>query len=104
MVIPGERKREPIRDDAPDCKFHEDHLPTRIVNQRFHSCCQYRTDQISQRVLMNVKLVAANNRIVLTATDMEVGIRLDVEEGIEVEGEGTAFSGSADHGDSSGKQ
>ena len=35
---------------------------------------------------MNVKLVAANGRIVLTATDMEVGIRLDVEEGIEVEG------------------
>ena len=44
-----------------------------------------------KEILMNVKLVAANNRIVLTATDMEVGIRLDVEEGIEVEGEGTAL-------------
>lgn len=40
---------------------------------------------------MNVKLVAANDRIILTATDMEVGIRLDVEEGIEVESEGTAL-------------
>jgi DNA polymerase-3 subunit beta len=44
-----------------------------------------------KEILMNVKLVAANSRIVLTATDMEVGIRLDVEEGIEVESEGTAL-------------
>jgi DNA polymerase-3 subunit beta len=44
-----------------------------------------------KEILMNVKVVAANDRVTLTATDMEVGIRLDVEEGIDVEAEGTAL-------------
>ena len=44
-----------------------------------------------KEILMNVKVTAANNRITLTATDMEVGIRLDLAEGIEVETEGTAL-------------
>ncbi len=40
---------------------------------------------------MNVKVTAAGGKITLTATDMEVGVRLDVTEGIEVETEGTAL-------------
>ena len=44
-----------------------------------------------KEILMNVKVMAANGKITLTATDMEVGIRLDLEEGVEVETEGTAL-------------
>ena len=44
-----------------------------------------------KEILQNVKLTAAGGRIVLTATDMEVGIRLELEEGVEIETEGTAL-------------
>jgi DNA polymerase-3 subunit beta len=44
-----------------------------------------------KEILQNVKLTAAGGKITLTATDMEVGIRLMLEEGVEVETEGTAL-------------
>lgn len=44
-----------------------------------------------KEILQNVKVTAAGGKITLTATDMEVGIRLDLEEGVEVETEGTAL-------------
>jgi len=44
-----------------------------------------------KEILQNVKLTAAGGRITLTATDMEVGIRLDLEEGVEIATEGTAL-------------
>jgi DNA polymerase-3 subunit beta len=44
-----------------------------------------------KEILQNVKVTAAGGKITLMATDMEVGIRLDVEEGVEVLTEGTAL-------------
>ncbi len=44
-----------------------------------------------KEILQNVKVTAAGGKITLTATDMEVGIRLDLEEGVEIETEGTAL-------------
>ncbi|MEO1524008.1 MAG: DNA polymerase III subunit beta [Planctomycetota bacterium] len=44
-----------------------------------------------KEILQNVKATASGGKLVLTATDMEVGIRLDVTEGIEIETEGTAL-------------
>ncbi len=44
-----------------------------------------------KEILQNVKITAEGSKITLTATDMEVGIRLDLEEGVEVEAEGTAL-------------
>lgn len=44
-----------------------------------------------KEVLQNVKATASGGKIVLTATDMEVGIRLDLTEGIRIEQEGTAL-------------
>lgn len=44
-----------------------------------------------KEILQNVKVTAAGDKITLMATDQEVGIRLDVSEGIEVETEGTAL-------------
>ena len=44
----------------------------------------------SQRFAL-LKVTAAGGKITLTATDMEVGIRLDLEEGVTVETEGTAL-------------
>lgn len=44
-----------------------------------------------KEILHNVKITAANGKITLTATDMEVGIRLDVVDGVEIETEGTAL-------------
>ena len=38
-----------------------------------------------------MKVTAAGGKITLTATDMEVGIRLDLEDGVTVETEGTAL-------------
>lgn len=44
-----------------------------------------------KEILQNVKVTAAGGKITLTATDMEVGIRLDLEDGVEIETEGTAL-------------
>lgn len=44
-----------------------------------------------KEILHNVKVTASGGRTTLTATDMEVGIRLDVEQGVTVESEGTAL-------------
>ena len=44
-----------------------------------------------KEILQNVKATASGGKLTLTATDMEVGIRLDVEEGVEIETEGTAL-------------
>ncbi len=44
-----------------------------------------------KEILQNVKLTAAGDRITLTATDMEVGVRLDLQEGVEIENEGTTL-------------
>lgn len=44
-----------------------------------------------KEILQNVKVTAVGEKITLTATDMEVGIRLDLEEGVTVEAEGTAL-------------
>jgi DNA polymerase-3 subunit beta len=44
-----------------------------------------------KEILQNVKVTASGGKLTLTATDMEVGIRLDVEEGVEIETEGTAL-------------
>lgn len=44
-----------------------------------------------KEILQNVKVTAAGGKLTLTATDMEVGIRLEVEEGVEIETEGTAL-------------
>lgn len=44
-----------------------------------------------KEILQNVKVTASGGKLTLTATDMEVGIRLEVEEGVEVETEGTAL-------------
>ncbi|WP_149495244.1 DNA polymerase III subunit beta [Roseiconus lacunae] len=44
-----------------------------------------------KEILTNVKFTATGGKLVLTATDMEVGIRLEVEEGVEIETEGAAL-------------
>jgi len=44
-----------------------------------------------KEILQNVKVTAAGGKITLTATDMEVGIRLELVEGVEIETEGTAL-------------
>jgi DNA polymerase-3 subunit beta len=44
-----------------------------------------------KEILQNVKVTAAGGKITLTATDLEVGIRLELEEGVEIETEGTAL-------------
>ncbi|MEM6471403.1 MAG: DNA polymerase III subunit beta [Planctomycetota bacterium] len=44
-----------------------------------------------KEILNNVKLTASGGKAMLTATDMEVGIRVELEEGIEIEAEGTAL-------------
>ncbi len=44
-----------------------------------------------KEILQNVKVTASGGRITLTATDLDVGIRLDLEEGVEVHSEGTAL-------------
>lgn len=44
-----------------------------------------------KEILQNVKATASGGKLTLSATDMEVGIRLDVTEGVEVETEGTAL-------------
>lgn len=44
-----------------------------------------------KEILQNVKITAAGGRLVLTATDMEVGIRITVDEGVTIDREGTAL-------------
>ena len=44
-----------------------------------------------KEILQNVKVTASGGKLTLTATDMEVGIRLDLDEGVEIESEGTAL-------------
>ncbi|TWU40802.1 DNA polymerase III subunit beta [Novipirellula artificiosorum] len=44
-----------------------------------------------KEILQNVKVTATGSRITLTATDLDVGIRLEVSEGVEVENEGAAL-------------
>jgi len=44
-----------------------------------------------KEILQNVKITAAGDRLTLTATDQEVGIRLEVSEGVEIDSEGTAL-------------
>lgn len=44
-----------------------------------------------KEILQNVKITASGGKLTLTATDMEVGIRLDIDEGVEIETEGTAL-------------
>jgi DNA polymerase III subunit beta len=44
-----------------------------------------------KEILQNVRITATGGSVLLTATDMEVGIRLEVTEGIEIEAEGTAL-------------
>jgi len=44
-----------------------------------------------KEILQNVKLTATGGKLTLTATDMEVGIRLEMDEDVEVESEGTAL-------------
>jgi DNA polymerase-3 subunit beta len=44
-----------------------------------------------KEILLNVKVTAANDKITLMSTDMDVGIRLEVVDGVEVEAEGTAL-------------
>ncbi|MGB7342685.1 MAG: DNA polymerase III subunit beta [Pirellulaceae bacterium] len=44
-----------------------------------------------KEILQNVKITASGGKLTLTATDMEVGIRLDLTEGVEIETEGTAL-------------
>ena len=44
-----------------------------------------------KEILQNVKITAAGGKLTLTATDMEVSIRLDLEEGVEIQTEGTAL-------------
>ena len=44
-----------------------------------------------KEILQNVKVTASGGKLTLIATDMEVGIRLEVEDGIDIETEGTAL-------------
>jgi DNA polymerase-3 subunit beta len=44
-----------------------------------------------KEILQNVKLTAAGGKLTLTATDMEVGIRLELDENIDIHTEGTAL-------------
>lgn len=44
-----------------------------------------------KEILQNVKITAAGGKLTLTATDQEVGVRLEVSEGIDIATEGTAL-------------
>lgn len=44
-----------------------------------------------KEILQNVKVTAAGGKLTLTATDMEVGIRLELVDGVEIDAEGTAL-------------
>lgn len=44
-----------------------------------------------KEILQNVRITAVNGTVQLTATDTEIGIRLELAEGVEVEAEGTAL-------------
>ena len=44
-----------------------------------------------KEILQNVKITASGGKLILTATDMEVGIRLELEEGVDIDTEGTTL-------------
>lgn len=44
-----------------------------------------------KEILQNVKVTASGDKLTLVATDMEVGIRLELVDGVEIETEGTAL-------------
>lgn len=44
-----------------------------------------------KEILQNVKITASAGKLTLTATDMEVGIRLEVRDSVDIETEGTAL-------------
>lgn len=44
-----------------------------------------------KEILQNVKITVSGGVAVLTATDMEVGIRIEISEGLDIEQEGTAL-------------
>ena len=44
-----------------------------------------------KEILQNVKVTAAGGKLTLAATDMEVGIRMELDEGVEIDTEGTAL-------------
>ena len=79
------------------------HLPSRrftsmkIICQResltnaFALAASIAPSRSPKEILQNVKVTAASSKLTLSATDMEVGIRLEIEDGVEVETEGTAL-------------
>ncbi|MEM6363146.1 MAG: DNA polymerase III subunit beta [Planctomycetota bacterium] len=44
-----------------------------------------------KEILQNVKITAVGEKLTLSATDQEVGVRLDLTEGVEITNEGTAL-------------
>jgi len=44
-----------------------------------------------KEILQNVRITATGGKVQLTATDTEIGIRLEITEGVEIEAEGTAL-------------
>lgn len=61
------------------------------LTQAFSLAASIAPTRSPKEILQNVKVTAAGGKLTLTATDMEVGIRLEVEEGVEIETEGTAL-------------
>lgn len=61
------------------------------LTQAFALAASIAPTRSPKEILQNVKATASGSKLTLIATDMEVGIRLEVEEGIEIETEGTGL-------------
>ncbi len=61
------------------------------LTQAFALAASIAPTRSPKEILLNLKVTASGGRITLTATDMDVGIRLELEEGVEIETEGTAL-------------
>jgi DNA polymerase III subunit beta len=62
-----------------------------VLTSAFALAASIAPSRSPKEILQNVKATASGNRLTLTATDMEVGIRLELSEGIEIHAEGTAL-------------
>ena len=61
------------------------------LTQAFALAASIAPSRSPKEILQNVKATASGGKLTLIATDMEVGIRLEVEEGIEIETEGAGL-------------
>jgi DNA polymerase-3 subunit beta len=62
-----------------------------ILASAFQLAASVAPSRSPKEILHNVRITATQGAVRLTATDTEVGIRLEITEGVEIEAEGTAL-------------